>query len=99
DARLFQVNVQAFDAHKHDATPVVGDARSVIQALRAALDGWHAPADAVDGDAIAVWNASVDAATQAPDDTATPSDAQVIGAVQASFDEDAIVVGAAGGLP
>ena len=36
-ARLFQVNVQAFDAHKHDATPVVGDARSVLQALHGAL--------------------------------------------------------------
>ena len=98
-ARLFQVNVQAFDACKHDATPVVGDARSVLQALQVALDGWRASAGTVDGDAIAAWNASVDAATQAPDDTATPSDAQVIGAVQASFDENAIVVGAAGGLP
>lgn len=98
-ARLFQVNVQAFDAHKHAATPVVGDALRVIEALQVALEGWRAPAAALDAAAIGAWNASVDAATGAPDNTVLPSDAQVIGAVQASFDSDAIVVAAAGGLP
>jgi len=98
-ARLFQVNAQAYDAHKHGATPVVGDALLVIEALRAALEGWRAPAGTLDAAAVQAWNASVDAATRAPEDTVRPSDAQVIGAVQASFDEDAIVVCAAGGLP
>src|SRR5690606_25166870 len=47
----------------------------------------------------AQWNAAVADATAGDDDTVLPSDAQVIGAVQASFDDDAIVVCAAGGLP
>lgn len=98
-ARLFQVNVQPFDAHKHAATPVVGDALRVIEALQATLEDWQAPAQALDTAAIAAWNAEVDAATRAPDDTARPSDAQVIGAVQAAVDDAAIVVCAAGGLP
>ncbi|WP_202843988.1 3D-(3,5/4)-trihydroxycyclohexane-1,2-dione acylhydrolase (decyclizing) [Luteimonas saliphila] len=99
DARLFQVNVQAFDAHKHDAIPVVGDARAVLEALDAALAGWRSNGDALDRNAIATWNAAFDTATRGDDTTTLPSDAQVIGAVQSAFDDDAIVVCAAGGLP
>ncbi|HRO25891.1 MAG TPA: 3D-(3,5/4)-trihydroxycyclohexane-1,2-dione acylhydrolase (decyclizing) [Luteimonas sp.] len=98
DASLFQVNVQAFDAHKHGAVPVVGDARTVLASLDAALVDWQAP-QVFDRDAITQWHAAVDSATQGEDATNLPSDAQVIGAVQASFDDDAIVVCAAGGLP
>lgn len=98
DARLFQVNVQAFDAHKHGATPVVGDALAVIDALASSLPDWRVP-QAIDRGAMAEWNVAVDAATHGDDATTLPSDAQVIGATQASFDDDAIVVCAAGGLP
>ncbi len=97
-ARLFQVNVQAFDAHKHGASPVVGDARTVIETLDGALGDWRSPRP-IDRDAIVQWTAAVDAATRGDDATTLPSDAQVIGAVQSSFDDDAIVVCAAGGLP
>ncbi|MDP3748634.1 MAG: 3D-(3,5/4)-trihydroxycyclohexane-1,2-dione acylhydrolase (decyclizing) [Phenylobacterium sp.] len=96
DRRLCQVNVQAFDAHKHGAEPVVGDAREVIEALSVALAGWRAPEIAAD---VSGWTAAVDAATAGPADKTLPSDAQVIGAVQRSMGEDAIVVCAAGGLP
>jgi 3D-(3,5/4)-trihydroxycyclohexane-1,2-dione acylhydrolase (decyclizing) len=96
-ARKAQINVQPFDAHKHDALAVVGDARTVLQALSAALAGWRAPAIAADE--VEAWNAAVDAVTAAPAAPNLPSDAQVIGAVQRSVDEDAIVVCAAGGLP
>ncbi|WP_037072779.1 3D-(3,5/4)-trihydroxycyclohexane-1,2-dione acylhydrolase (decyclizing) [Pseudoxanthomonas suwonensis] len=100
-ARLFQVNLQPFDAHKHGAQPVVGDARVVLAALRERLAGWMLP-DALQADdagAIARWNAQVQAATTGAADTRLPSDAQVIGAVKAAVDEDAVVVCAAGGLP
>jgi 3D-(3,5/4)-trihydroxycyclohexane-1,2-dione acylhydrolase (decyclizing) len=96
-ARKAQINVQPFDAHKHDALAVVGDARTVLQALSVALAGWRAPAIAADE--VEAWNAAVDAVTAAPAAPNLPSDAQVIGAVQRSVDEDAIVVCAAGGLP
>jgi len=96
--RLFQVNIQPFDAHKHGAAPVVGDARTVIEALSAALPDWRAPS-ADYGKAVAGWNAAVEAATAGDPEQTLPSDAQVIGAVQRAMDETAIVVCAAGGLP
>src|SRR5690606_16404253 len=59
-ARLFQVNVQAFDAHKHGAAPVVGDARAVIEALDGALDGWRC-AQGVDREiGRAAWRGGVE---------------------------------------
>ncbi|MDP3801762.1 3D-(3,5/4)-trihydroxycyclohexane-1,2-dione acylhydrolase (decyclizing) [Brevundimonas sp.] len=96
--RLFQVNVTPFDAHKHGAAPVVGDARAVLEALAGALGGWRAP-EVGSGPAMADWNAAVERATAGAPDTTLPSDAQVIGAVQRAVGEDAVVVCAAGGLP
>ena len=100
-ARLFQVNAQAMDAHKHGAQAVVGDARLVIDALRERLAGWRVADEVLrqDAKALAAWNAEVDAAVAGDAGTTLPSDAQVIGAVQAAVDDDAVVVGAAGGLP
>ena len=101
DRRLFQVNVQAFDAHKHGATPVVGDARAVIEALGERLRGWCVAEEVVlrNRNAIAAWNDAVTVATAGEAGTTLPSDAQVIGAVQAGVGDDAVVVCAAGGLP
>ncbi|MFC5438928.1 3D-(3,5/4)-trihydroxycyclohexane-1,2-dione acylhydrolase (decyclizing) [Rhodanobacter ginsenosidimutans] len=99
DARVAQINVQAFDAHKHDALAVVGDARTVLQALARELSGWHAGVEADRQQEIDEWNAAVDAATAGVDAQTQPSDAQVIGVVQRSCGDDAIVVCAAGGLP
>ena len=100
DRRLVQVNVAVFDAHKHGAEPVVGDAGAVLEALSQALGDWRAPAawTARVGTGVAAWTAQADAALAASD-TALPSDAQVIGAVWRAMDEDAVVVCAAGGLP
>ena len=78
--RLIQLNVQAFDAGKHGAMPLVGDARATLEALTAALEdhvspaAWQAHAAAL----TAEWTMVVDAAT-APGNTALPSDAQVLG--------------------
>jgi len=95
--RLVQVNVAAFDAHKHAALPVVGDARTVLEALSEALADWTAPR--LDHSAgLDAWNRAWEAAT-APTNTGLPSDAQVLGAVWRAAGEDAVVVCAAGGLP
>ena len=96
--RLVQINVQPFDAHKHGAEPVVGDARVVIEAVSRALESWRSPASPDIGAATA-WNAAVEAATAGAPDTCLPSDAQVIGSVQRAMDDNAVVVCAAGGLP
>ena len=100
-ANLFQVNVQPYDAHKHGASAVVGDARLVLEALRERLRDWRVPAEAGARDraAVASWNAAVDAATAGAPDVALPGDAQVIGAVQRTLGDDAVLVCAAGGLP
>ncbi|WP_428152386.1 3D-(3,5/4)-trihydroxycyclohexane-1,2-dione acylhydrolase (decyclizing) [Brevundimonas sp.] len=99
DRKLFQVNIQPFDAHKHDAQPVVGDVGAVLGALAIALNGWTAPNASIQTVALADWTAAVDAATARDDARTLPSDAQVIGAVQRSMGDDAVVVCAAGGLP
>ena len=98
--RLIQLNVCAFDAGKHGALPLVGDARRGLEELDLALGDWAAPASwsARARELNGEWNQTVDrvtAATNAP----LPSDAQVIGAVNRMAGEDAVVVCAAGGLP
>ncbi len=98
--RLIQLNVQPFDAGKHGAAPLVGDARVTLDALTAALGGhaspvsWQARAAAL----TAEWTAAVDAAT-APGNAVRPSDAQVLGAVNRAARPGDVVVCAAGGLP
>jgi 3D-(3,5/4)-trihydroxycyclohexane-1,2-dione acylhydrolase (decyclizing) len=97
---LVQVNVAAYDATKHDAIPVVGDAGRTLAALATALTGWTAPAawrDAAAARAEA-WNAAWEVAT-GPTSASYPSDAQVLGAVWRQAGASAVVVCAAGGLP
>ena len=98
--RLVQVNVTAFDAHKHGAVPLVGDARECLEALTAEIAGYVSPAGWRDLAKVetAEWTASADAA-MAPQNTGLPSDAQVIGAVNRILGQDAVLVCAAGGLP
>jgi len=102
--RLIQVNVQAFDAVKHGAEAVVGDARAVLEELIAlggspfALGG--SPSDIRVAELRRAWDAACDLAMAAPaSGAALPSDAQVIGAVWRGVGENAVVVCAAGGLP
>ena len=100
DRALVQVNVGAFDAYKHGAEPVVGDAGAVLEALSAALGAWRAPPDWTDRNAADPGITLVELeAFLAETDASLPSDAQVIGAVWRAMDEDAVVVCAAGGLP
>jgi 3D-(3,5/4)-trihydroxycyclohexane-1,2-dione acylhydrolase (decyclizing) len=100
DRRILSLNVTAYDAMKHAAMPLVGDAKTGLEELSVKLDGWSAAAP--DPALKAAWEAAVDIATALPADgpgNALPTDAQVIGAVQRSLDSDAVVVCAAGGLP
>jgi 3D-(3,5/4)-trihydroxycyclohexane-1,2-dione acylhydrolase (decyclizing) len=96
-----QINVTPYDASKHGASAVVGDARVTLEALSACLAGHRAPSAWRDAarEAIEVWNGHWIAATVAPPSNTQPSDAQVIGAVWRQAERDTIVVSAAGGLP
>src|SRR5258707_5631651 len=39
--RFININVAEFDAYKHNALPLVGDARVTLEELQAALGDWH----------------------------------------------------------
>ncbi|MEH3036410.1 MAG: 3D-(3,5/4)-trihydroxycyclohexane-1,2-dione acylhydrolase (decyclizing) [Sphingomonas adhaesiva] len=100
DRRLVQVNVQPFDAHKHGAVPVVGDAGIVIDRLADALAGHRAPGDWTTRarDLADDWRAKVQAVMNATP-TAPFQYADVVGAVDRAADADSIAVCAAGTLP
>lgn len=95
--RIVSINVASYDGRKHDALPVIADARAALAEISAALGDHRAPAPppALKAD----WLAAAEAVTARPEGNALPTDMQVIGAVQRGMDEDAIVVCAAGGLP
>ena len=100
DRRMISVNVQPFDAAKHRALPVVGDARVALAALDAALGEWRAPRDWADAAAKAKvdWEATATRYT-APTNAPLPTDAEVLGALMRMGENSDIVVCASGGLP
>ncbi|NTH16620.1 3D-(3,5/4)-trihydroxycyclohexane-1,2-dione acylhydrolase (decyclizing) [Agrobacterium rhizogenes] len=97
---LISINIQPYDAHKHGAASLVGDARSSLERLSAVLeDTWFG---AFDPQSRLDWLARVDDHCKAPDATsgnALPTDAQVIGAVQRVSTERTIAMCAAGTMP
>ena len=100
DRRFIGINVQPFDALKHRALPVVGDARTALAALDAALGGWKAPRSWSDGaaKAKAEWEPTA-ARYTAPTNAPAPTDAEVLGALMRAGEKSDVVVCAAGGLP
>ncbi|MBL8907868.1 MAG: 3D-(3,5/4)-trihydroxycyclohexane-1,2-dione acylhydrolase (decyclizing) [Rhizobiales bacterium] len=96
---IIGLNTQVFDATKHRALPLIADARVGLEELSANLGSWKAPEawthKARDG--FKAWMKEADAWTAATN--ATPSDAQVIGAVQRALGRDISVLCASGGLP
>jgi len=98
DRRILQLNAASYDSGKHNALPLVCDARVGLQALSQNLGNWKAETDGASQ--RATWLAAVESATAAPDGgNELPTDAQVIGAVQRASNADTTVVCAAGGLP
>jgi 3D-(3,5/4)-trihydroxycyclohexane-1,2-dione acylhydrolase (decyclizing) len=99
--RFLHINVNAFDAHKHDAIAIVADAREVLERLREALSGYRVPqawSDSIAAERVA-WDEAWSRAVRQPSGAGAPSDAQVIGAVCRWARNETIVVCAAGGLP
>ena len=98
--RFVSINTQAFDAGKHRAIGVVGDAKAGLAALDAKLAGWRAPAAqaAAAQKAKSDWDATASRYTAATN-AELPSDAEVLGALMRAGDKSDIVVCAAGGLP
>ena len=100
DLRFININVTGFDAAKHSALGLVGDARATIEELAALLGGYR-----VAGEYEATarrlhdeWDAEVQSIYDvrlAP----LPSQGELIGAVNEGSDPNAIMVCAAGSLP
>jgi len=99
NAQLIGLNAARFDAGKHLALPIVGDAREGIRALDAALSDWRAGSrwSVLAREAKQRWNTRAESSSKKPQ--GLPSYAQIIDAVnRLCADEDRIVT-AAGGLP
>ncbi|MFN3363284.1 MAG: 3D-(3,5/4)-trihydroxycyclohexane-1,2-dione acylhydrolase (decyclizing) [Allorhizobium sp.] len=98
DRKILALNVQPYDSAKHDAIPLVADAKIGLEKLSAAL-GNHTYA-APDAGLKASWFAKADAVTAAPKDSnSLPTDMQVIGAVQRASRDNTVVMCAAGTMP
>ncbi|MEU6814925.1 3D-(3,5/4)-trihydroxycyclohexane-1,2-dione acylhydrolase (decyclizing) [Streptomyces sp. NPDC046860] len=101
--RFLNLNIAPFDGHKMAGLPLIADARSGLGELTEALGmHGHRVPDAYAArytEGKARWEARVDACFAAKDPDAVPTQAQVIGALDALADESDIIVGAAGSLP
>ncbi|MEV8044872.1 3D-(3,5/4)-trihydroxycyclohexane-1,2-dione acylhydrolase (decyclizing) [Streptomyces griseoluteus] len=101
--RFLNLNIAPFDGHKLAGLPLVADARSGLGELTEALGmhGYRVPEAWVAGytEGKARWEAGVDACFAAEDPDAVPTQAQVIGALDALVDASDIIVNAAGSLP
>jgi 3D-(3,5/4)-trihydroxycyclohexane-1,2-dione acylhydrolase (decyclizing) len=99
DAAFIAVNTCRFDANKHRAFPVIGDAKHTIREFDAGLGDWKADrAWAELGRAqYREWNAVVDG-VQAPSNALLPSYAQVVGVVNRLAEAPDLVVSSAGGV-
>jgi 3D-(3,5/4)-trihydroxycyclohexane-1,2-dione acylhydrolase (decyclizing) len=99
DLRIVALNAARFDAVKHRALAVVGDARESLRELSAALGSWAAPEEwARRASAEAEALAQAVAARAAAGD-GVPTYAQVVGAVNRLAGADDYVLTSSGGLP
>ncbi len=102
DVRIVTVNAARFDAVKHGAHSIVGDARETLVELDEAVSGWRADsgwAERVNEEKSA-WDSHIDrlrAGGVSPDGSL--SYAQVVGVVNDASGPDDYVLGASGGMP
>ncbi|TMC26536.1 MAG: 3D-(3,5/4)-trihydroxycyclohexane-1,2-dione acylhydrolase (decyclizing) [Chloroflexi bacterium] len=100
EVRFININVAAFDAFKHLALPLVGDALVTLEELLDLVDGYsveasyRAQAERLHGE----WDAEVERIYTIRN-TPLPSQGELIGAVNELSAPDAIMVCAAGSLP
>ena len=100
DVTFVNINVAAFDAAKHSAEMVVGDARESLEALTAALDGYRVGDDYTGR--IAELKADWAKATHEcyhRDQTPLPAQTEVFGALNELMGDRDVVINAAGSMP
>jgi 3D-(3,5/4)-trihydroxycyclohexane-1,2-dione acylhydrolase (decyclizing) len=100
DVRFININVAEFDAYKHNALPLVGDAQATLAELSVALGdyrvegNYEASASALHED----WETEVQRIYDIRNKPLV-SQGELIGAVNDAGDPDAVMVCAAGSLP
>ncbi|WP_328607359.1 3D-(3,5/4)-trihydroxycyclohexane-1,2-dione acylhydrolase (decyclizing) [Amycolatopsis sp. NBC_00345] len=99
DVRLVTLNAARFDAVKHGALAVVGDADAGLADLGAQLESWRVDPQwtARAAEERARWDAHIDSLRSAP--APVPSYAQVVGVVNDLSEPHDYVMTASGGLP
>ncbi|MEV0465939.1 3D-(3,5/4)-trihydroxycyclohexane-1,2-dione acylhydrolase (decyclizing) [Nocardia tengchongensis] len=99
EVRLVHINTARFDAVKHGALAVVGDADATLRDLGSDLGEWTADADwTARAQAVrSEWDAHIDK-LRAPT-PGTPSYAQVVGVVNELSEASDYVMTASGGMP
>ncbi|MFH8656191.1 3D-(3,5/4)-trihydroxycyclohexane-1,2-dione acylhydrolase (decyclizing) [Streptomyces afghaniensis] len=99
--RFVNLNITGFDAHKLAARTLVCDARSGLERLLEELAG-HRVSEAYEAEYRAGkerWDEVVEAAYRADDESAVPTQTQVLGALDAAVGDEDVVINAAGSLP
>ena len=100
DAKFICINTARWDATKHRALAVVGDALETVTELDAALDDWTVDAAHLERAQALFreWDALLDD-LQAPTNAPTPTYAQVVDIVNKAAGENDNLIAAAGGIP
>ena len=100
NVRFININITEFDAFKHAALPVVGDARAVLDELAALLTGYAVPAPyrSRAAELVLQWDGMVET-FYAPTGTLPVTQAEVVGAVNNASAAHDVLVCAAGSLP
>jgi 3D-(3,5/4)-trihydroxycyclohexane-1,2-dione acylhydrolase (decyclizing) len=100
DAQFISINAARYDAVKHRAVAVQGDAKVCVEEMLPALKGWKVDAKWTKKgqDEMAIWNAAVDGYKK-PTNAAVATYGQIVGMVNDKAGERDTVIGAAGGLP
>jgi len=96
---LVSINVARFDASKHLAQSIIGDAKVSLNELSQALGNWKASENwyKKSRDELKSWNEYVDKES-GPTNQKLPSYAHAVGAIYRNSDPSDIAVTAAGGL-
>jgi 3D-(3,5/4)-trihydroxycyclohexane-1,2-dione acylhydrolase (decyclizing) len=100
DAKFISINAARWDATKHRAVAVVGDAKETVEELASSMKGWSADKAWTKKakSLMAEWNTALDG-YQKPTNAAVPTYAQVVGVVNRKADATDYMLTAAGGLP
>ncbi len=100
DAQFISINAARWDAVKHRALSVVGDARETVEELAAQLDNWEAPAEwfASSRTLFAEWEALLESHKK-PSNAPIPSYAQVVDVINKGARDNDTLIAAAGGMP